>query len=156
MFVSTAEKLQEEKIIIFLIQTPIVNMILIKGFGLKSKKISRNFEFKEFKMKMFPFVKQYDAVYCGPACLKMIAEYYGKNYSLDKLRDRSNITRLGVSMFGISEAAESIGFRTTGVRINFKSLKNEAVLPCIVHWNQNHFVVVYKIKKDKVYVADPV
>ncbi len=106
-------------------------------------------------MKMFPCVKQYDAVDCGPACLKMIAEYYGKNYSLDKLRDRSNITRLGVSMFGISEGAESIGFRTTGVRINFKSLKNEAVLPCIVHWNQNHFVVVYKIKKDKVYVADP-
>ena len=99
----------------------------------------------------FPIIRQYDAVDCGPACLKMIAEYYGKNYSLDKLRDRSNITRLGVSMFGISEAAESIGFRTTGVRINFKSLKNEAILPCIVHWNQNH----YKIKKDKVYVADP-
>ncbi|MFQ6121168.1 MAG: peptidase domain-containing ABC transporter, partial [Methanosarcinales archaeon] len=84
----------------------------------------------------------------------MVAKFYGKNHSLNYLRERSHITRLGVSMLGISEAAESIGFRTTGVKINFEGLKEKAPLPCIVHWNQNHFVVIYQIK-NKIYVADP-
>lgn len=105
-------------------------------------------------MRKFPFIKQLDAMDCGPACLKMIAEYYGREFSLDELRERSNITRLGVSMYGISEAAESIGFRTKGMKINYESLKEKAPLPCIVHWNQNHFVVVYFFK-NRVYVSDP-
>ncbi|MBS3775770.1 MAG: peptidase domain-containing ABC transporter [Bacteroidales bacterium] len=92
---------------------------------------------------------------CGPACLRMIARYYGKHYSLQTLRDRSYITREGVSMMGISDAAESIGFRTMGVRISWDQLISEAPLPCIVHWQQKHFVVVYKIKKNTVYVSDP-
>lgn len=103
----------------------------------------------------FPIVRQYDAVDCGPACLKMIATYYGKDFSMAALRERSHITRLGVSLRGIAEAAESIGFRTTAVRINFEGLRREAPFPSIVHWDQNHFVVVYKIKKDKIFVADP-
>jgi len=92
---------------------------------------------------------------CGPACLRMIAKYHGKSYSLQTLRDRSYITREGVSMLGTSDAAESIGFRTMGVRLTLEKLAKEAPLPCIVHWKQQHFVVVYKIKKNKVYVADP-
>ena len=85
----------------------------------------------------------------------MIAKYYGKNYSLEFLREKCFITREGVSLLGISEAAESIGMHTIGVKITYEQLKKDAILPCIVHWQQNHFVVVYKIKKDRVYIADP-
>ena len=69
-------------------------------------------------MKRFPHYLQHDAMDCGPTCLRMIAKYYGKNYSLQTLRERSFITCEGVSMLGISDAAESIGFRTLGVRIS--------------------------------------
>ena len=116
----------------------------------------------------FPFYKQLDAMDCGPTCLRMVAKHYGKHYSLETLRQKSFIGREGVSMLGISTAAESIGFRTIGVHISFQQLA-EAPLPCIVHWKQNHFVVVYKIQctmnnvqctkgdvpKGTVYVADP-
>ena len=106
-------------------------------------------------MLKFPFYKQFDAMDCGPTCLRMIAKYYGKNYTLQYLREKCYLTREGVSMLGVSEAAESIGMHTIGVRITFEQLKNDAILPCIVHWQQNHFVVVYKIKKYKIYIADP-
>jgi len=96
-------------------------------------------------LKSFPHYRQLDAMDCGPTCLRMIAKYYGRNYSLQTLREKSFITREGVSMLGISEAAESIGFRTTGVRIALEQLKNEMLLPCILHWNQNHFVVLYGV-----------
>ena len=92
---------------------------------------------------------------CGPTCLRMIAKYHGKLFSLNELRTKSFITREGVSLLGISEAAEAIGFRTVGVKMSFEKLANHVILPCIVHWNQSHFVVVYKVHKDKVYVADP-
>jgi len=88
----------------------------------------------------------------------MIAAFYGRHYSLERLRQKSRITKEGVSLLGVSEAAESLGFRTMGVSISFEQLC-EAPLPCIVFWNQQHFVVVYDIKKHKngftVYVADP-
>ena len=88
---------------------------------------------------------------CGPTCLRMIAKYYGKTYSLQYLRSRSYITREGVSMLGISEAAENIGFRTRGYRLSWEELRDEVPLPCIVHWKQRHFVVVYRISgKDKI------
>lgn len=103
----------------------------------------------------FPFIKQLDAMDCGPTSLAMIARYYGKAYSQQTLRERSFITREGVSMLGTSDAAESIGMRTMGVRITFDQLANEVLLPCIAHWKQNHFIVVYKIKNHSVYVADP-
>lgn len=111
-------------------------------------------------MKKFPSYIQLDAMDCGPTCLRMIAKYYGKHYSLETLRQHSFITRAGVSMLGISDAAEYIGFRTSGVMISFEQLVKEAPFPCIVHWKQSHFVVVYNIKKDKktgyrIYVADP-
>jgi ATP-binding cassette subfamily B protein len=106
-------------------------------------------------MKSFPFIHQLDASDCGPACLAMIARYYGKTYPIQKLRESSFITRAGVSMLGISDAVEAIGFKTIGAKISYDTLVEEATLPCIAHWRQNHFVVIYKIKKDKVYVADP-
>ncbi len=106
-------------------------------------------------MKKFPVYIQHDAMDCGPTCLRMVAEHYGKRYSLQTLRDKSFITREGVSMLGISDAAESIGMRTMGVRISFNKLKTEGVLPCIVHWKQNHFVVVFRFHKGLVYVSDP-
>ncbi len=86
---------------------------------------------------------------CGPSCLRMIAKHYGKTYSLQALRSRSYITKSGVSMLGISDAAENIGFRTRGYRLTWEQLRDEVPLPCIVHWNQRHFVVVYDIKKKR-------
>lgn len=91
---------------------------------------------------------------CGPTCLRMIAKHYGKNFSLQRLRDISGINREGVSLLGISEAAEKIGFRTMGSRLAVEQL-GEAELPVILHWNQNHFVVLYKIRRGKYYIADP-
>ena len=91
---------------------------------------------------------------CGPSCIRMIAAFYGKSYSLQKLRQLAHITREGVSLLGLSEAAEAIGFRTIGARITFEQLL-QAPKPCVVHWDQEHFVVVYQIRKGKIYVADP-
>lgn len=92
---------------------------------------------------------------CGPTCLRMVAKHYGKNISLQQLRQLTQTTRSGSSLLGISDAAEKIGLRTLGAKITFEKLLEEAPLPCIAHWNQNHFVVIYKIKKDQVYIADP-
>jgi ATP-binding cassette subfamily B protein len=103
----------------------------------------------------FPFVKQPDAMDCGPACLKMIAGFYKRSFSLESLRKKCYITREGVSFLGLSEAADNIGFRTIGVKIPFEMLQENVPLPCIVHVRQRHFIVVYKIKNDKVWVADP-
>ena len=103
----------------------------------------------------FPFYKQHDASDCGPTCLRMIAKYYGQNIPLQNLRQRCNIARAGVSLLGISDAAESIGLRTLAARLPYSKLINEVPLPCIAHWNQEHFIVVYKTKKNKVFIADP-
>jgi ATP-binding cassette subfamily B protein len=89
----------------------------------------------------------------------MIAKHYGKSFSVQQLREKSHILRTGVNLLGLSEAAESIGFRATGVRTSIQKLKEQAKLPCMIHWNQEHFVVLYKIsrKKDKwfFHIADP-
>ncbi|MEZ4776760.1 MAG: peptidase domain-containing ABC transporter [Bacteroidia bacterium] len=106
-------------------------------------------------MAGFPYYKQLDAMDCGPTCVRMISRHYGRHYTLKTLREKSTVDREGISLQGISEIAEAIGFRSLGVRLDFEKLANEAPLPTIAHWNQNHFVVVYKIKNDKVYVADP-
>ena len=109
----------------------------------------------------FPHYHQQESADCGPACLRMIAKYYGRLYSLEMLREHSFISREGVSMLGISDAAEYLGMHTLGVKVTFEQLANEAMLPCILHWNQNHFVVCYGIKKKrfsddyKIYIADP-
>ena len=110
-------------------------------------------------VKAFPHFRQLDSMDCGPTSLKIVAKFYGKDYSLPTLRDRCHITREGVSLLGISDAAESIGFRTAGVRITWEQLRDEMPLPCIVHWHQRHFVVVYGIRKRRgrleVLVSDP-
>jgi ATP-binding cassette subfamily B protein len=107
------------------------------------------------KIKNFPFFKQLDRTDCGPVCLKMISKYYGKVFSIDYLRDISYITREGVSVSGIIDGAEEIGLHSIAIQVNYESLLNEVPLPCIAHWKQRHFVVVYGVEKNKVYVADP-
>ena len=97
---------------------------------------------------------------CGPSCLAIIAKHYGRKVEREQLREICSLGKDGVSLLGISKAAETIGFKTIGGRLSFEMLSQEAPMPCIVHWNQNHFVVVYKIKKHRkgrysVYVADP-
>lgn len=103
----------------------------------------------------FPHFKQLDSRDCGPTCLRMIAKYYGKTFSREFLRDKSSITKTGVTMAGIAEAAEAIEMRTLGMRISLESLVTQAPTPFIVPWRQKHFVVVYKTSKTKIYVADP-
>ena len=105
-------------------------------------------------MKNFPLYTQHDVMDCGPTCLRMVAAFYGKRYSLEGLREKSSITREGVSMLGISEAAEKLGLRSICVQVGYEMLQ-EAPLPCIVHWNQQHFVVVYRMNDKHVWVADP-
>lgn len=113
-------------------------------------------------MAKFPFYHQFDAKDCGPACLRMIAKFYGKSYSQHTMHEKCNITRTGVSLLGISKAAESIGFRTQGISPTWEQLRDDVALPCIVHWQQNHFIVVTNIKKRGLHrkeniicVADP-
>lgn len=96
---------------------------------------------------MKKFQSQYDQMDCGPACLAMVSSHYGKDFGLQYLRDKSFITREGVSLLGISEAAEKIGFKHISAKLSTKDFDNE-FLPCILHWNQNHFVVLYKISKN--------
>ncbi|WDF80739.1 peptidase domain-containing ABC transporter [Mucilaginibacter sp. KACC 22773] len=102
----------------------------------------------------FPFYKQADQMDCGPTCLRMITKHYGRNFTIQTLRLLCEINREGVSLLGISDAAEKIGFRSMGVKLNAQQL-GEVELPCILHWRQNHFVVLYKISKHHYYMADP-
>jgi ATP-binding cassette subfamily B protein len=98
-------------------------------------------------LKKYPFYKQLDAMDCGPTSLRMVAKYYGRDQSIVKLRQYCDIQKQGVSMAGISDAAEQIGMNTLGIKISLKELiAKEAPLPCILHWNQNHFIVLFHIK----------
>ncbi|WP_175620881.1 peptidase domain-containing ABC transporter [Chryseobacterium schmidteae] len=102
----------------------------------------------------FQFFAQHDQMDCGPACLAMVSSHYGKDFGLQYLRDRSFITREGVSLLGISEAADKIGFKTISAKLKTGDFDKE-LLPCILHWNQNHFVVLYKINKN-IFTGKPV
>ncbi len=88
---------------------------------------------------------------CGPTCLRMVAKYYNRSISLQFIRDKTQIGKEGVNLLGISEAAEAIGFRSQSVKLNYASLIMDAVLPAILHWNQNHFVVLYKVKQKSLF-----
>ncbi|HOZ52024.1 MAG TPA: peptidase domain-containing ABC transporter [Chitinophagaceae bacterium] len=112
-------------------------------------------------MTNFPHFTQLDMMDCGPTCLRMISKYYGKNFSPQTLRNKSQVGKDGVNLLGISEAAESIGFKSIGVKLSYEELFTEANLPCILHWNKNHFVVLppqkngrFKSKKT-ISIADP-
>lgn len=104
-------------------------------------------------MSNFPFYKQPDSKDCA-TCLKTIAKYHGKTLNIQILRSLSETTREGSNLLTLSDAAEKIGFRTLGVKLSIKKLE-EVPLPCILHWNNNHYVVLYKIKKNKFNIADP-
>lgn len=95
-----------------------------------------------------------DEMDCGATCLRIIFKYYGKLVSIHKIRKLCQTNKTGVNLLGISEAAEKLGFRTYGVRLSLEQLK-EVELPCILHWNQNHFVVLYKIRQGKYFISDP-
>ncbi|RZJ91800.1 MAG: peptidase domain-containing ABC transporter [Chryseobacterium sp.] len=105
-------------------------------------------------MRKFPIYIQPDQMDCGPTCVRMIAKYYGKNISLQVLRKAAGINREGVSLLGISQASEKIGFRTNGIGTNLTGLRTLQT-PCILHWNQNHFVVLFRIRNGVYYLADP-
>lgn len=105
------------------------------------------------------FYKQLNAMDCGPTCLRMVAKYYGRHYNAEGIRHTAGLGKEGVSLLGISEAAEKIGFRSRGVQLSYDQLTKEAHLPCILHWKQNHFIVLlpspaWKSRR-KVRVADP-
>lgn len=106
-------------------------------------------------MNTFPEFIQHDNMDCGVACIKIIAEYYGKSYTLSELKKICIPTREGVSMAAISQTLEEMGFRCVGGRITTEILENKSPLPCILHWSQNHFVVLYKIHNGKFYISDP-
>ncbi|MDE7471077.1 MAG: peptidase domain-containing ABC transporter, partial [Paramuribaculum sp.] len=109
--------------------------------------------------KRFPHYRQLDAMDCGPTCLRMIAKHYGREYSLERLRELSHISRQGVSMLGISEAARAIGMETVAAKMTTDQLAERVPLPCILHWQQRHFVVLYGITerggRRRYKIADP-
>ncbi|WP_417197751.1 peptidase domain-containing ABC transporter [Bizionia sp.] len=104
--------------------------------------------------KFFPHYKQRDHKDCGPTCLKIITKNYGKSLNINQLRQLSETTRAGSSLLGLSEASEELGFRSLGIKVDLKKLL-EAPLPCILHWNKNHYVVLYKIKNSTFFISDP-
>lgn len=106
-------------------------------------------------MAGFTTYKQFDKMDCGPTCLRMVAKHYGKDISLDRLRELSYITREGVSLMGISHAAESIGLKSLGTRVDLPTLLKKVPLPCIIPWEGGHFVVLYRTDKKHAYIADP-
>jgi ATP-binding cassette, subfamily B, bacterial len=106
-------------------------------------------------MFKFPHYKQYDEMDCGPSCLRIICRYYGKSFPLDYFRALTYTSRSGTSMLSLSKAAEKLKFRTMAAKLSFEDLKETAPFPCIAYWNQSHFLVIYKIKRNKIYVSDP-
>ena len=112
------------------------------------------------RFRRFPHYKQNNAMDCGPTCLRIIARYYELDYSPEMLRRHCHVSRTGVNLLGISDAAEYIGLETVGVKMTFEQLAEEGVFPCILYWNQNHFVVCYGIERRKgggyrIHISDP-
>ena len=105
--------------------------------------------------KKFPFYEQLDSMDCGVACLRMIASYHGRNYAAHRLRDMIYIDREGVSLLGISHASEQIGLKSMGAPVPFKRLVEDIPLPAIAHWEENHFIVVYKVNSRGIWIGDP-
>ncbi|MBX2871367.1 MAG: peptidase domain-containing ABC transporter [Saprospiraceae bacterium] len=103
----------------------------------------------------FPFYQQLDAMDCGATCLRMVARYFGRYYSLEYLRELTYMGKQGVSLLGISDAAEHIGIQSLAVKTTFDRLSRDIPMPCIAHWRQEHFVVVYKANQKFVWIADP-
>ncbi len=98
-------------------------------------------------MISFPFQHQQNKMDCGPTCLFMVSKYYGRVFSLEKLREITQIGKEGGSMLGISDAAEQIGFQTTALQLSFLTLMNDTPKPAILYWGQNHFIILMPQKK---------
>ncbi len=120
------------------------------------------------KLSKFKFYRQLESADCGPTCLRMISTYFGRDFSVDYLRDLCHITRSGVSLLGISEAGKAIGLNTLAIKLSYEELGAAVPLPCILHWRQNHFVVLVKVRtrrsnwlnkllhrEEEVVIADP-
>lgn len=111
-------------------------------------------------MNTFPTINQPEGMGCGPACLCLIAKYYGRDVSYSQVRDKCFVTREGVSILGLSDASEKMGFHSIALKTTWHCFQKEIPLPCIIHWRQEHFIVVYKIAKHRnrwyIYVSDPV
>lgn len=107
--------------------------------------------------KRFPICIQHDVMDCGVACVKMLTDYHGQSFALDELKSICNPTREGVSLSNVAKTLDSVGYATVGGRLSVERLVDKAPLPCLLHWNQEHFVILYKIeKKGRVFhVADP-
>lgn len=111
-------------------------------------------------MKSFPHITQPDSMECGATCLRMIAKFYGREYSAETMQRICLVTREGVSMLSLSDAAEYLGFRTVCGRMTLEKMVEQRPFPCILHWNQEHFVVLYDVKTRRdgeriFYIADP-
>ncbi|RZS95826.1 peptidase C39-like protein [Cecembia calidifontis] len=130
-------------------------MLITTDFRCYNSKSVLNFQYYSIPLKTsFPFYKQPDTKDCGPTCLRIIAKHYGKLISLKEIREISETTREGSSLLKLSDAAETMGSKTIGAKLSFEKL-TQAPLPLIAHWDRQHFVVVYKIRKDIVYISDP-
>lgn len=106
-------------------------------------------------MKSFPLYKQYDTKQCGITCLRMICKYYGKALSIEYIARYCHTSNEGASLLGISEGATRLGLQTYAGKLSLEQLLT-APTPCILHWDQSHFVILYRIKKKNLfYIADP-
>ena len=104
--------------------------------------------------KSFPIIMQHDSMQCGVVCLTMICNYFFKDISIEYISEQCFATTEGVSLLAIDKIASKLGVRTISGRMSVNSINN-IENPCILHWNQNHFVVLYKVKKNRFYIADP-
>ncbi|WP_281322205.1 peptidase domain-containing ABC transporter [Flavobacterium aestivum] len=110
----------------------------------------------KLKFKKFPYVQQLDSADCGLACIRIISKYYGVNIAVrNNIFAESNLTRQGLSLSELGSVCSKIGFENLFVELGFDEIKENVILPAIFFWNQNHFVVVYKLTKNKIYVSDP-
>jgi ATP-binding cassette subfamily B protein len=108
-----------------------------------------------FNLPLFPVFRQADRFDCGPACLKMICQFYKKNFSIEHIRYLCKITPDGVSGSNLINAAEELGFHSIPASINFDVLSKEAPLPCIAFWRDRHYIIIHEVKNDKIYAVDP-
>ncbi len=103
----------------------------------------------------FTYYQQLEEMDCGAACLRMVSRHYGRYYNLEYLREKTRISRDGVSLLGISEGAENLGFQTLALPVTLQQLEEDIPLPCILPWNEEHFVVLHKARKGNFHIADP-
>ncbi len=106
-------------------------------------------------MKTFPFIKQRNAMDCGPTCIKIIAKHHGQEIPTEALNTFARLDKNGTSLLGISEGAKMIGLNSMGIEVDYERMKREVPLPCIAHWRGNHFIVIYRISRNSIYVSDP-